>query len=165
MFYQRNTNGVNQIGQKENLLKLKTNVLKLIEKFRSPHAFIRSLLNSNERLNVCEVTLPVSYFYLIVVTKEGIVLAVSLISLAEIWKKIKVPERMFKGKNLLNTVCMLIYITQDCLLGNFSNKLEISNVKPNKNSDTEAAIISYNEKELPLKFCEIPWMTLTIHKL
>ena len=44
MFYQRNTNGVNQIGQKENLLKLKTNVLKLIEKFRSPHAFIRSLL-------------------------------------------------------------------------------------------------------------------------
>lgn len=72
---------------------------------------------------------------------------------------------MFKGKNLLNAVCMLIYITQDSLLGNFSNQLEISNVKPNKNSDTEAAIISYNEKELPLKFCEIPWMTLTIHKL
>ena len=165
MFYQRNTNGVNQIGQKENLLKLKTNVLKLIEKFRSPHAFSRSLLNSNGRLNICEVILPVSYFYLIVVSKEGIVLAVSLISLAEIWKKIKVPERMFKGKNLLNTVCMLIYITQDCLLGNFSNQLEISNVKPNKNSATKAAIVSYSEKELPWKFCEIPWMTLTIHKL
>ena len=87
-----------------------------------------------------------SYFYLIVVSKEGIVLAVSLISLAEIWKKLKVPERMFKGKNLLNAVCMLIYIT---LLQNFSNQFEISNVKPNKNSDTEAAIISYNEKELP----------------
>ena len=111
MFCQRNTNGVNQIGQKENFLKLKTNVLKLIEKFRSPHAFSRSLLNSNGRLNICEVILPVSYFYLIVVSKEGIVLAVSLISLAEIWKKIKVPERMFKGKNLLNAVCMLIYIT------------------------------------------------------